>query len=172
MRRIWFMLWPAAFLLGIAAESAGYGWNDPAGWIPDLAVGWFLIACGLIAMRKWPESHAGGLMAATGFTWFFGNFAGVGNDVVSWFAADTLFLHRGPLFHLLLTYPGGRATARLTSGAVVVGYVAALIAPLWDNNLATILISAALLTVSATTTPVLWVRPGGHVSSPSERLLR
>ena len=148
MQRIWFILWLAAFVLGLAAEWAGFGWDDPGRWIPDLAVGWFLIACGLIAMRKRPESHAGGLMAATGFTWFLGNFAGVGNDVVSWVAANSLYLHRGPLFHLLLTYPSGRATSRLIRGAVVVGYASALIAPLWRNDAATILISTALVIVS------------------------
>lgn len=149
MQWIWFVLWPAAFVFGVAAEWAAYDWNDPGRWIPDLAVGWFLIACGLIAMRKRAESHAGGLMAATGFTWFLGNFAGVGNEVVSWVAGAALYLHRGPLFHLLLTYPTGRTISRLTRGAVVVGYASALIAPLWRNNVATILISAALLAVSA-----------------------
>jgi len=149
MQWIWFVLWPAAFVFGVAAEWAAYDWNDPGRWIPDLAVGWFLIACGLIAMRKRAESHAGGLMAATGFTWFLGNFAGVGNEVVSWVAGAALYLHRGPLFHLLLTYPTGRTISRLTRGAVVVGYASALIAQLWRNNVATILISAALLAVSA-----------------------
>ena len=149
MRRIWYMLWPAAFLLGIAAEWAQFGWHDPGGWIPDLAVGWFIIGCGLVAMRQRPESRAGNLMTATGFTWFLGNFATVGNDVVSWAAANALYLHRGPLFHLLLSYPIGRTTSRSTRVAVVFGYAVALVAPLWSNNLATILIAAALLAVSA-----------------------
>ena len=149
MQWIWFFLWPAAFVFGVAAEWAGYDWDDPGRWIPDLAVGWFLIACGLIAMRKRAESRAGSLMAATGFTWFLGNFAGVGNEVVSWVAGTALYLHRGPLFHLLLTYPTGRTLAHLTRGAVVVGYALALIGSLWRNNVATILISAALLAVSA-----------------------
>jgi signal transduction histidine kinase len=88
-------------------------------------------------------------MAATGFTWFLGNFASVDSELISWAAAAAVYLHRGPLFHLLLTYPSGRATSRLTRGAVVLGYAAAVIPPLWRNNIATLSISAALIAVSA-----------------------
>jgi hypothetical protein len=95
-------------VLGLTAEWSGYGWGDPGHWIPDLAVGWCLIGCGFIASARRPESRSGVLMSATGFTWFLGNFAGVGVSVVAWVAAHALYLHRGPLFQLLLTYPDGR----------------------------------------------------------------
>jgi signal transduction histidine kinase len=78
-----------------------------------------------------------------------GNFAEVDSEVVSWAAATAVYLHRGPLFHLLLTYPSGRATSGLTRVAVVVGYALALIPSLWRNDVATISISAALIVVSA-----------------------
>ena len=67
--------WLAGIMLGLAAEWVGFGWDDPRRWIPDLAVGWTLIGCGLIAWARRPESRTGPLMAATGFTWFLGNFA-------------------------------------------------------------------------------------------------
>jgi signal transduction histidine kinase len=149
MQRIGFILWPAAFVLGLAAEWAGFGWSDPGGWVLDLIVGWFLIACGLIARQKRPATQAGNLMTATGFIWFLGNFANVDIELVSWAAATAVYLHRGPLFHLLLTYPTGRTTSRLTRGAVMVGYALALIPSLWRNDIATISISAALIAVSA-----------------------
>lgn len=38
-----FLIFPVAVAFGLAAEQAGFGWDDPGRWIPDLAVGWCLI---------------------------------------------------------------------------------------------------------------------------------
>ena len=141
--------WLAGIMLGLAAEWVGFGWDDPRRWIPDLAVGWTLIGCGLIAWARRPESRTGPLMAATGFTWFLGNFAQVDVAPVAWVAIHTLYLHRGPLVHLVLTYPSGRPESPLVRGAVVVGYAVAIITPIWRSDGATILLAALLLAVSA-----------------------
>jgi hypothetical protein len=79
-----FLILPVAAAFGLAAEAAGFGWGDPGHWVPDLAVGWCLIGCGFVASARRPESRSGVLMMATGFTWFLGNFAGVGAAVVAW----------------------------------------------------------------------------------------
>jgi signal transduction histidine kinase len=142
-----FLVLPVAIAVGLAAESAGFGWSDPGHWIPDLAVGWCLIGGGFIASARYPESRSGALMSVTGFTWFLGNFAGVGPDVVAWLSAHALFLHRGPLFHLLLTYPGGRGPTRVTRAAIAVFYAAAVITPVWQSEAAALLLSALLLGV-------------------------
>ena len=63
------------FAVGVAAELVGIGWTEPVLWIPDLAGGWTFIGCGLIAAWKLSQSRSGWLMAATGFTWFLGNFS-------------------------------------------------------------------------------------------------
>jgi hypothetical protein len=39
----------AGGVLGLGAEWVGFGWADPRHWIPDLAVGWTFIGCGLVA---------------------------------------------------------------------------------------------------------------------------
>jgi signal transduction histidine kinase len=104
----------AAIAVGIAAESQSYAWGDERHWLPDLATGWTLIACGVVARRR-----TGLLLAATGFTWFAGNFA-------SW----ALVLHRGPLAHLVLTFPEGAAGVL---PAVAVAYVAAAIGATWST---------------------------------------
>ena len=39
----------AGVAVGLAAEWVGFGWDDPRHWIPDLAVGWSLIGCGLVS---------------------------------------------------------------------------------------------------------------------------
>ena len=139
----------AGVALGLTAEWVGFGWGDPRRWIPDLAVGWTLIGCGLVAWERRPESRTGPLMAATGFTWFLGNFSDVGVAALAWVAAHLVYLHRGPLVQLVLTYPSGRPSSRLARAAVAVGYAAAVITPVWRSEVATILLAALLLGVCA-----------------------
>ena len=142
-------LWPAGVAFGLAAEWAGFGWRDPGHWVPDLAVGWCLIGCGITASARRPGSGSGALMSATGFSWFLANFAGASNTAVAWASAHALYLHRGPLFHLVLAYPGGRPSSWLTRAAIGVGYVAAVITLIWRNELATIVLAAFLVAVCA-----------------------
>ena len=46
---------------------------------------------------------------------------------VTWFAGDLssalLYAHRGPLVHLLLTYPRGRTSSRITLLVIAAAYV-------------------------------------------------
>jgi signal transduction histidine kinase len=134
--------------VGLAAEGVANP-SEPGQWILDLATGWILIGCGLVAVWKRPESRVGWLLAATGFAWFLGNFAEVSATAIAWLAAHAVYLHRGPLVHLLLTYPSGRSTSRLTRGAIAVGYAAAIITPIWRNEAATIILAALLVVVCA-----------------------
>ena len=139
----------AGGVLGLTAEWVGFGWGDPRHWIPDLAVGWTFIGCGLVAWARRPGSRTGPLMAATGFTWFVGNFASVGVAAVAWVAAHTVYLHRGPLVQLVLTYPSGRPSSRPVRGAIAVGYTVAVITPIWRSAGATILLAGLLVAVCA-----------------------
>jgi signal transduction histidine kinase len=94
----------AGIVLGLVAETA---WNlgvDPRVIIADLAVGWAFLAGGITAWARRPNSAAGRLMIAVGIAWFAGTL---------WPPLE--FLHRGPLFHLLATYPTGRLAARPSS---------------------------------------------------------
>ena len=134
--------------LGLTAEWVSFGWGDPRHWIPDLAVGWTFIGCGLIGWGRRPESRTGPLMAATGFTWFVGNFAQVGVAAVAWAAAHLVYLYRGPLVQLVLAYPSGRPGSRLVRGAVAVGYTAA-VTTIWGSEAATILLAGLLLGICA-----------------------
>ena len=131
-------LWPVAVAVGLAAEAAGFGWDRPRDWVPDLLCGWALIGLGLVAWARHPESRAGALLAASGFAWFAGTFA-----------ADATYLHRGPLVHALLTFPSGRARGRAQRAAVAVGYGAALVEPVWRSEAATIALAVLLAVVAA-----------------------
>jgi signal transduction histidine kinase len=147
----WFrvLLWPAGAAFGLAAEWVSFGWGDPRHWVPDLVTGWTLIACGLVAWSRRPESRSGVLMAATGFSWFLGNFANTDVGLVDWVGAHALYVYRGPLIHLLVTYPSGRISSRVDRAAVGVGYAVALVTPVWRSEIATIVLAALLVGVCA-----------------------
>jgi signal transduction histidine kinase len=147
----WFrlFLWPAGAAVGIAAEWIFFGWGDPRHWIPDLVTGWTLIGCGLVAWSRRPATRIGALMTATGFSWFLGNFANAGIAPVEWLGAHALYVYRGPLVHLLVTYPSGRLVSRLDRAAVGIGYAAALLTPVWRSEIATIVLAVLLVAVCA-----------------------
>ena len=50
-----------------------------------------------------PPRPAGPLMLVTGLAWFAGDLS-----------SALLYAYRGPLVHLLPTYPGGRTSSRVT----------------------------------------------------------
>jgi signal transduction histidine kinase len=132
MRRLRLALWPAGLLLGIAAEWGAWT-DDPGGAALDLVVGFLLIGLGLVAWQRRGSSAVGPLMAASGFAWFLGNLA-----------AWALYLHRGPLVHLVVSYPSGRPRSRLERVVVAAGYVCAVASPLARNDAATILLALAV----------------------------
>jgi signal transduction histidine kinase len=132
------LLVAAAVVLGVASEAAAFAWDEPGRWIPDFVVGLVFIGCGMVAWLRLGERGTGALVAATGVAWFAGGFSSV-----------LLYLHRGPLVHLLLAYPGARPRTRLDSVAVGAGYAAALAWPVWRSDVATIVLAVALLAVAA-----------------------
>ncbi len=114
--------------LGLLAEAMAYGPADVARWAPDLAVGWSLAACGVVASLRRP-SRTGPLLMATGISWFAGNFASVGFPPIAVLATQLSFVHRAVLMHAVLTLPGGRIRSRLDGTAVAAGYLVWLFPP-------------------------------------------
>ena len=149
MRRLLQLLWVAGAVFGMVAEWISFGWGDLRHWVPDLVTGWTLIACGLVAWSRRDESRSGALMTATGFSWFFGNFANVGVASVAWLAAHALFLYRGPLVQLLVTFPSGRCASRLERAAVGIAYAVAVITAMWQSEIATIVLAVLLVSTCA-----------------------
>ncbi|HSC90617.1 MAG TPA: ATP-binding protein [Gaiellaceae bacterium] len=138
MRRLRLALLPLAVAVGIAAERASYGSDELAGAAGDLAVGLLLVTCGVIAWGRRPESRIGLLMILAGFTWLVGGFA-----------AALLYLHRGPLVHLHLSYPTGRLPTRLARMVVVLAYVDAAVAALARIDRLTVVLSAVVAATAA-----------------------
>ena len=137
MPRLAYALWPAAVAVGVTAEWVAFGWGDAGTWLPDLAVGWTFIACGLVASSRPADSRTGVLLTLTGFAWFAGNFAG-----------PLVYLYRGPLVHCVLAYPSGRIRSRVAGVAVAVGYIAALVPAVGRSEIATIALAALLVAIA------------------------
>jgi signal transduction histidine kinase len=121
----------AALALGIGAELVTYDSGELGTAIGDLAAGWALIGCGIVAWERRPNSRVGVLLAASGIAWFLGSL---------WTAA--LYLHRGPLFHALLGYPSGRPARRSAVAVLAVVYISATIEPLGRSPVVTLVVCA------------------------------
>jgi signal transduction histidine kinase len=128
--------WPAAFggfAIGLASEWPLLQSGATGSWAPDLVTGWTLIACGLVAAEWRPLSRSGDLLMATGVAWFLPNFNYLQPAIVGQVLASMVFVHRGPLMHLVFTYPSGRASSRFTRMAIIAGYLVAFAYPLWQQ---------------------------------------
>jgi signal transduction histidine kinase len=157
------LLWAAGGAVGVGAEWSLIGSGNAGDWIPDLVTGWTLIACGLVARRRWPESGTGALLGAVGFAWFVPNFASGDLRAIDWVAAHALYLHRGPLVQLTLTYPRGRASGRVERTAVAAAWTASLVTAVWRSDVAAIFVAMAFAAVAT----ARFARSVGH-----ERRLR
>ncbi|MEO5661883.1 MAG: ATP-binding protein [Nocardioides sp.] len=148
MTRPGFIVWSAGVVLGLAAEGTLGRWDEPGRWLPDLAVGLTLLCCGLIAGRWRPGSWAGWLLMAAGFGWFLPNFSDTWPEGVGLLAAALLFVHRGPLLHLVLAYPNGRTSSRPVQAAVAIAYVAAVAQAFWPQPVLALAVAAMVLVVT------------------------
>ncbi len=130
------MLAAAAVAVALGAESIG-GPQMPerAG---DLAAGLALLGCGAAAWTRRPGGGAGPLMLLSGLAWFAGDLSGA-----------LLYAHRGPLVHLLLTYPSGRASSRVTLLVIAAAYVDGLSPDVARSEWTTLALMGAVVLVAA-----------------------
>jgi len=98
--------------------------------VVDAATGLVLLALGLASRKRTP----GVLLLAAGLAWFLG-------DVASW----AVYLHRGPLIHLVLAYPFLRPRTRVAWATVAAGYLCAALPSLTASVRATLAVAVALV---------------------------
>ena len=122
-------------LFGIASEGVEYSWSDGRHWVPDLLVGAAFVGAGAYTLR--PRRGAAILLAVTGYLWFLGNIV-----------PGLLYAYRGPLVHLLVTYPGARPRLRPQLVAVVGAYAVA-VSPLWSSDVIDPVLAVAVLVFAA-----------------------
>jgi signal transduction histidine kinase len=133
-----------AVVFGVLAESVGGPWPSPSAFV-DIAAGWVLIGCGLIAWSRRPGSRVGPLIVISGFAWFLGTLAGSDFGLLAIVGALALTIHRAPLVHAIVGYPTGRLLGRMSVALVIAVYAYALVAPLTRSDATTILFAATVL---------------------------
>ncbi len=112
----------------------------------DLGTAAVVLAAGLAALARPAGRPTGALLCATGAAWLAGS------------AVDALvFLHRGPLVHLLLAYPGFRVAGRARFAIVIAAYATGAIEPLGAAEPVTAALCALVLAAAL----ARWLRAGG-----------
>jgi signal transduction histidine kinase len=135
-RSLRYALWPTAFVLGSVAEWLG----RPELAVLDTVTGFALLGLGLAAWWLRPRWRVGLILGIAGIAWFIGSL---------W--SPAVYLHRGPLAHLLLSYPGRTVlpTSRLDRAAIVAAYAYAAAYPVARDDYATIAFALGLVALSA-----------------------
>ena len=96
--------------------------RSPAMLLADVAVGWSMIAAGLIIADRRPGNRIGPLAILTGFVWFAGDFTSSDVAVVA-YLANLMHGWFDPLFALvILAYPTGRISRRIDR-ALAIGFI-------------------------------------------------
>jgi signal transduction histidine kinase len=137
--------WPAGLVVGLGAEWLAHSGQSLAAAMADLAVGWTLIGCGLLAWSRRPQSRIGLFLTLTGFAWFLGTLANSRIGAVAVLGTALLFLHRGPLCHAIVGYPNGRPSGRLGMIVVVLCYAYAAAVPLARSSVVTVVVACLVL---------------------------
>ena len=91
--------------------------------------GWALLATGLVAWKRRPESRFGELLAAAAFGWFLVEWNNPGIGSALGFAIGlTLYAFAAPIVaHAALAYPGGRLASGFDRFAIAAAYVGAVV---------------------------------------------
>jgi hypothetical protein len=144
MRRAPIALVAVGVAVGVLAELSSWLPDDPGHAAADFAVGIAFVAGGALILRR--ARTTAWLMAATGFAWFAGGLVG-----------GLVFLHRGPLVHLLLVYPLGRLESRFERAVVACAYATALVEPLGRSSVVTLALLGAVLLAAG----LRYARAGG-----------
>jgi signal transduction histidine kinase len=133
--RTWALPALAVLAAGVGAEwASGLGMPEAAG---DFVAGMALLGGGAAAWARRPSSRCGALSVLAGLAWFAGDLA-----------EALLYAHRGPLVHLLLTYPSGRVGSRASAVVIGAAYVDGLVPELARSEWPTIALMAAVVIVA------------------------
>ena len=149
-RRVWLIAIAIAVVVvaGVASISVAHALWQVALWTGDLLTGLVLAGAGLVAMVRARTSRIGALLVIAGFAWFIGDYAVLGG-AAGWIAGALMFVHRGVLFHAIMTVPTGRLGSRFQWIAVVIGYGLSLLPWVWTNALPAIAASLAAVVAAA-----------------------
>ena len=129
-------LWPVglafgALSLAVARGEPAYSFagESVARGALELVAGWALLATGLVAWKRRPESRFGVLVSAAAFGWFLVEWNNPGIGSALGFALGlTLYAVAAPIVaHAALAYPRGRLPAGFDRFAIAAAYVGAVV---------------------------------------------
>ena len=108
-------------------EGSGF-LTDPLASITDAVTGWILVAAGLVAWSRRPDSRTGAWLVAAGYLWYVGDlfFVFPNVSIVPLLSFGLRGAYDVFLAAALLAFPGSRLTSRVhrfVFGAVAVAYV-------------------------------------------------
>ena len=106
--------------------------------IGDLTAGAALLTAGVVTWTRARHSRTGLLLVLTGVAWLAGDLVGV-----------LALAHRGPLVHVLLTFPTGRSRSRLVVVVVATAYIDGLVPAVAREPWTTVGLMAVVVGVTA-----------------------
>ncbi len=130
-------------VVGLLAEWLYLHGRQQVPGLVDLATGWAIGGCGVIAWAAIPRSRLGPLLVLASAAWFMGTPRDPGTEIGR-LALMALYLYAGPFTQALITWPTGRTTRRLERVLVIGGYLVALFAPIWERDAGVLAIGVLL----------------------------
>lgn len=109
----------------------------------DLATGWAIGGCGILAWAMVPRSRVGPLLVVASLAWFAGTPRDTSTELGR-LATAALYLYAGPFFQAIVTWPTGRTSRPPDVALVIGGYMVALLAPLWQRDVGVLAIGVLL----------------------------
>jgi signal transduction histidine kinase len=135
----------AVGVVAVAVEWLGGGHDGLA--VADAAVGIAFLAGGAAVAQA--ERRLAVLFLATGAAWFLGTLAGSDVALLANLGAALLYVHRGPLVHLLLGYPSGALRSRLDRLVVAAAYLDGVVVTVAQDEPATVALVMAVVATAA-----------------------
>lgn len=135
----------SALLVGVAIEQVASAGDEPLAAAGDLLVGITWMGVALVLWSRRSTRRTAVLCAGFSASWLLGSID-----------PAFVFLHRGPLAHLLLAYPTGRLDSGVARAAVAAAYVDGILAglgggPAWTLGFCAGLVLAVSLRVATAT---------------------
>ena len=113
----------AGVAVGLAAAATLLPRYSPTHVLLDLAVGWSILAAGVLLWSSRPDNRIGALAVVTGFVWFLGDFTAATREVIAYPATLVHGWYDVAFAAVILAYPRGRPEGRAAL-LLLAGFVA------------------------------------------------
>src|SRR3954452_5709945 len=118
----------AVLALARAHPDGSLAGRSTAGALALIGAGWGLVAAGVVAWRRWPQSRFGALLAAAGLAWMLAELPNpeVGSALLFTVGLVTFAVAPPLVAHAALAYPGGRIDRTSERAALAAGFASTI----------------------------------------------